>query len=226
MCPETCSRIHCITFHAHKQGWLPAVPYIVSQALLEEGGKACFPPATRNFPGISIKDGHERCPRGHHSRFSLHLGWAPSGPCAFVWVKSCKITPALIFTHCSCLFSSFYLLTWTLEIRLVKRQWRLWVLCLLSLNHPATAPHLPCPAPNSWKTEGNSLEYVTFSPSNVKMSKRSSKGLLWCYKWETGVYFLFPLPSPSRTFITSNTAGKKSSQSSSWQQWKSPNLRT
>lgn len=131
-------------------------PTLFPRPCLRKGARLAFlqPPGIfLEFPlvknGISIKDGHERCPRGHHSRFSLHLGWAPSGPCAFVWVKSSKITPALIFTHCSCLFSSFYLLTWTLEIRLVKRQWRLWVLCLLSLNHPATAPHLPCPAPNS-----------------------------------------------------------------------------
>lgn len=80
------------------------------------------------------------------SRFSLHqvlwicMGWA------------LQITPVLILTHCSCLFSSFHLPTWTLEIMLVKRQWRLWVLCLLSLKHPATPAHFPCPAPTSWET--------------------------------------------------------------------------
>lgn len=112
--------------------------------------------------------------------------------CEFVWAEPSKGTLALILTHCSCLFSSFCLLTGTLEIRLVKRQWRLWVLCLLSLNHPATSAHSPCPAPNSWETnkqtERNGLEqseeYVTFSLNKMKQSYRSSERLFWCYKWK------------------------------------------
>lgn len=198
------------------------------------GGEHFLSSSHQEFPCSPLKTVMKDVPEalwGHQQ--VLSPSWMGSmRSCEFAWAELSTVTPALVLTHCSCLFSSLYLLTWTLEIRLLKRQWRLQVLCLLSLNHPAK--QLPIflvqPLTLGRQTEGNGLEqseeYVTFSPSSIKKSNRSSKGLLWSYKWETGVYFLFPLQSPSRTFITSNTAGKKSSQSSSWQQWKSPNLRT
>lgn len=184
----------CVTFYAQKQGWLPAsiqFPTLLP-GLAWRGANTCFPPVIRNFPALQQRWSRKMSQNLHEgiSKFSLHLGWAPSGPVNLYGPS--KVTPALILIHCSCLFSSFYLLPWTLEIRLVKRQWRLWALCLLSLNHPATAPHFPCPAHNSWETN-------------------KQGGMVW---------------NSLRNMSHSALAGKESSQSSYWQQWKSPNLRT